>query len=239
VQNWNERLESSVSIHLENVFCNFERHQPSNTRRSSKRNPWQIQVLPQLLSLFAEMGDSETVTLMRALRPMFLLTPVLLAIVLGSASQAQSAPQSGFVAAGSVVGTAGFIRPAAVTRLSPNVALATYERGLQQQSAELAGYTATTVIDAALQDSAQKAEFELQRRYSSPSSLEFTPLRSSGDKFVKNNVIARLLQSEVEHVQRHEQARTAITSANYKFSYKGISQIDGTAAHVYDVRPRQ
>jgi hypothetical protein len=239
VQNWNKRFETSVSIHSENLSCNFERHQPSKTLRSSMRNPWQNQVLPQLLCLFAGMGDSETVTLMRALRPMFFLTPVLLAMVFGGTSQAQSAPQSGFVASGSIINTPGFVGTAAVARLSPDVALATYERGLQQQSADLAGYTATTVIDAALPDSAQKAEFELERRYSSPSSLEFTPLRSSGDKFVKNNVIARLLQSEVEHVQRREQAQTAITSANYKFSYKGTLQIDGIAAHVYDAKPRQ
>jgi hypothetical protein len=52
-------------------------------------------------------------------------------------------------------------------------------------------------------------------------------------------VIVRLLQSEVDHVQKHEQALTAIDASNYKFSYKGSLLVNGTAAHVYDVKPRQ
>jgi hypothetical protein len=103
----------------------------------------------------------------------------------------------------------------------------------------LAGYTATSVIDAELPDSAQKAEYELKRHYVAPEVLEFTPIRSSGDKFVKSNVIVRLLQSEVDHVHKHEQSLTAIDGSNYKFSYKGSSLVNGTAAHVYDVKPRQ
>ena len=122
--------------------------------------------------------------------------------------------------------------------LSPELALATYERESKQESSELTGYTATSIIDAELPDSAQKAEFELKRRYTAPSVLEFTPIRSSGDKFVKSNVIVRLLQSEVDHVRRREQAQTAISSENYKFSYKGRSRLNDANVHVYDVKPR-
>jgi hypothetical protein len=122
--------------------------------------------------------------------------------------------------------------------LSPDLALATYQLGLKEQSSELVGYTATTVIEAELTDSAQKAEFELKQHYAAPGTLEFTPVRSTGDGFVRSNIIVRLLQSEVEHVQKREQWKTAINSENYKFSYKGDAQLDGTAAHVYEVKPR-
>ena len=42
---------------------------------------------------------------------------------------------------------------------------------------------------------------------------------------MKNNVITRLLQSEVDHVQKDDPSLTAIAPANYKFSYKGVSRI--------------
>lgn len=122
-------------------------------------------------------------------------------------------------------------------QLSPDLALAAYQRGLELQANQLAGYTAISLIDAELPDSAQKAEYELQQHYSAPSSLEFSAVHSSGDAFVKSNVIVRLLQSEVEHVRRHEQSETAINSSNYRFTYKGAQQLNGTPVHVYEVKP--
>jgi hypothetical protein len=170
---------------------------------------------------------------MRWLRP--IPSVALLAAVLG-VSVTSYAQMSSFVG---VTASPNIGLDAVTPRLSPDRALSTYERDLKAQSAELVGYTATTVIDAELPGSSQKAEFELKRHYAAPSVLEFTPVRSSGDKFVKSNVIVRLLQSEVDHVHRREQSETAITSANYKFNYKGLSQIDGIVVHMYEVKPRQ
>jgi hypothetical protein len=59
----------------------------------------------------------------------------------------------------------------------------------------------------------------------------------SGDGFVKSNVIARVLQTEVEHVQKGDNALTAITPANYKFSYKGVSRVEGRDVHIYQLKP--
>jgi hypothetical protein len=175
---------------------------------------------------------------MRTLRPISSVTILFLSLVFSASAFSQSAgvPASPFVAGG---GTTKISETRVVHSLSPELALATYERGLQDQTSALAGYTATSVIDAELPDSSQKAEFELKRRYVAPGVLEFTPVRSSGDKFVKSNVIVRLLQSEVERVHKREQPLTAIDSSNYKFSYKSTSQINGTPVHVYDVKPRQ
>src|SRR5205085_2461277 len=60
----------------------------------------------------------------------------------------------------------------------------------------------------------------------------------TGDGFVKSNVIIRLLQQDVEHAAKDEAARSAITAANYKFSYKGSAVIDGREAHIFQVKPR-
>lgn len=179
---------------------------------------------------------------MRWLRPIWSIAPLELAIALSAASFAQTATvsQSPFTSVpttGSASELVTMSRP--VARLSPDLALATYERELKQESNELTGYTATSIIDAELPDSMQKAEFELKRHYAAPSVLEFTPVRSSGDNFVKSNVIVRLLQSEVDHVRRHEQAQTAIDSDNYKFSYKGTARLNDATVHVYEVKPRK
>lgn len=176
---------------------------------------------------------------MRSLRPISWFPILALAIALSSSafSQVGASSRSSYVSAGEP-SLPAFPVTRAARSLSPESALTTYERGLKDQTSALAGYTATSVIDAELPDSAQKAEYELKRHYVAPGVLEFTPVRSSGDKFVKSNVIVRLLQSEVDHVHKREQSLTAINSSNYKFSYKGASQVDGTTVHVFDVKPR-
>ena len=175
---------------------------------------------------------------MRQFRPISLFASLTLVFAMSCVGQAQNTALSSSFAAPDASPDLSAVRTA-VAHLSPDSALATYERGMKEQASELAGYTATSVIDAELPDSSQKAEFELKRHYAAPSVLEFTPVRSTGDKFVKSNVIVRLLQSEVDHVHKGEQSQTAISSENYKFSYKGIAQLDGAAVHVYDLKPRQ
>jgi hypothetical protein len=95
------------------------------------------------------------------------------------------------------------------------------------------------VIRAQLPDTAQQGEYELQRNYSAPHTLLFKPIRFVGDKFVKSNVIVRLLQSEVDHVEKDRPADTAISPANYKFSYKGQAKVGDRLVQVFQVKPRK
>lgn len=126
-----------------------------------------------------------------------------------------------------------------VIRMAPDLALFVYQRRAAQQRSDLAAYSAATLIRAELPRTLQKGEFELERRYAAPHTLEFKPLRYSGDSFVKSNVIARLLQSEVDHVQKGDIAATAITSSNYKFSYKGTAQIAGRETYIFQLKPNK
>jgi len=128
--------------------------------------------------------------------------------------------------------------PVALPRMAPELALQVYHGRSVIQAQQLAGYSDVTVIHAELPDSAQKGEFELQRRYSAPRNLQFTAVRYTGDGFVKSNVITRLLQSEVDHVKQDDGALTAVTSKNYKFSYKGTNTVNARMVHVYQVKPR-
>jgi hypothetical protein len=123
--------------------------------------------------------------------------------------------------------------------MSPELALATYQYRTAQQSAQLAAYSAVTVIRAELPETSQRGEFELQRKFEAPHTLQFTPVHFTGDGFVKSNVITRLLQSEVDHVQKDDPALTAISMANYKFSYKGAAHVQDRLVHVYQVKPHK
>jgi hypothetical protein len=123
--------------------------------------------------------------------------------------------------------------------MAPELALATYEQRAAQQSTQLAAYSAVTVIHAELPDTSQQGDFELQRQFNAPRTLLFKPVRFVGDKFVKANVIARLLQSEVDHVEKDDPSLTALTLTNYKFSYKGKADVQGHLVHVFQVKPRK
>ena len=123
--------------------------------------------------------------------------------------------------------------------MPPESAVQAFERRSELQEIELRGYSATTLISVELPELSRQGELELRRVYTAPKTLEFTPVRFTGDNFVKTNVIARLLQSEVTRLQNPQRAATAINAANYKIAFKGTSQIDGRLVHEYRLKPRQ
>lgn len=126
-----------------------------------------------------------------------------------------------------------------VPQLAPDLALQQYEQHSRRQSENLVAYTAKTVIKASLPETSQYGEYELERHFAAPRNLQFKPIRFTGDGFVKSNVITRLLQSEVDHLQKDDTSLTALSSANYKFSYKGKTQIGNQLVHLYQVKPRK
>ena len=128
--------------------------------------------------------------------------------------------------------------PASLPRMAPELALQTFQQRAARQLNEPVSYSANTVVEAELPDTAQRGRFQLRRRFIAPKTLLFTPVRFVGDNFVKSNVIARLLQAEVDHASKGESTRTAINETNYKFSYKGTSEIGDRSVHVFHVKPR-
>jgi hypothetical protein len=131
------------------------------------------------------------------------------------------------------------IAPAVLPRMAPELALQVCRGRSVIQAEQLASYSATTLIRAQLPDTSQYGEYQVQRHYLAPRTLAFKALRFTGDTFVKTNVITRLLQSEVDHVQKDDPSLNAISPANYKFSYKGTSQLEGRLVHIYQLKPRQ
>ena len=126
----------------------------------------------------------------------------------------------------------------ALPRLAPELALDFVQKHADWQNQALGAYRDEVEVEAQLPDTSQQGDFRLIREYSSPNALSFTPLKFTGDDFVKHNVITRLLQSEVDHVQKGDGGQTALNSKNYKFSYKGTDEINGRLVHVFQVKPR-
>jgi hypothetical protein len=123
--------------------------------------------------------------------------------------------------------------------LQPEMALQKYGEHSREQSSRLPSYESDTVVSAELPDTAQQGEYELIANYTAmPRSLSYSSVHFEGDRFVKSNVILKLLQSEVDHVRKGDDGATAISEQNYKFAYKGIEQIHGHEAHVFHLKPR-
>ena len=125
----------------------------------------------------------------------------------------------------------------AMPRMAPDFALQVLQGHAKLQAADLAGYSAITLIHAELPATSQSGEYEVKQHYSAPRTLIFKALRFTGDNFVKTNVILRVLQSEVDHVQKDDPALTAINRTNYKFSYKGTAEVNDRLVHVFQIKP--
>jgi len=123
--------------------------------------------------------------------------------------------------------------------MAPELALQMFESRGPWQKTELKAYTDQTLVMAELLDSSQRGAYELQSSYIAPHRLTFKAISYTGDPFVKNNVITRILQSEVDYATRDGAGRTALTPANYKFSFKGDEELNGRDVHVYQVKPRE
>lgn len=127
---------------------------------------------------------------------------------------------------------------AALPSMSSEADLQVYQQRVAEQARNLASYSATTFIRAELPATSHFGEYQLRRDYTAPNSLEFKVIHSAGDAFVKTNVIARLIQSEIDHVQKDDPALTLLSSFNYTFSHKSTTTLDGRPVHVYQVKPR-
>lgn len=127
----------------------------------------------------------------------------------------------------------------ALPRMAPQLALESYQARMVRQKEALAASYSTTTVRAELPETSQKGEFQLHRHYAAPRTLEFSAVHFTGDGFVKSNVITRVLQSEVDHVQKDPPDQTAISRENYKFSYRGTTEVDGRLTHVFQVKPHR
>ena len=93
-------------------------------------------------------------------------------------------------------------------------------------------------INASLPKLKKQGKLHALRRISALGRITYERLVFEGDGTVKNQVIARYLTAEIE-AQRNPSPELAVTPANYKFKYKGGSEVDGRPAYVFQVSPKK
>jgi hypothetical protein len=93
-------------------------------------------------------------------------------------------------------------------------------------------------IEASLPRLKQQGRLHALRRISALGRITYQVLGFEGDGAIKNQVIARYLTAEAE-VQKEQPATMAVTPANYKFKYKGRTQLDGRNTYLFQVTPRK
>jgi hypothetical protein len=92
-------------------------------------------------------------------------------------------------------------------------------------------------ISASLPKLKKHGRLHALRRISNLGRITYEHLAFEGDGAVKNQVIARYLESEIE-AQKQPSPALALTPDNYKFKYEGRTQLAGRDAYVFSVKPR-
>ena len=105
-----------------------------------------------------------------------------------------------------------------------------------QQS--LDGSSMEVEIQASLPMLKKHGKLHALRRISKLGRITYERLAFEGDGTVKNQVIARYLAAEVE-AQKEPSPALAVTPGNYKFKYKGGTQVEGRDTYVFEVSPRK
>ena len=93
-------------------------------------------------------------------------------------------------------------------------------------------------IDASLPKLKKHGRLHALRRISPIGLIKYEMARFEGDNIVNKEVISRYLTAEVE-AQKNQSPADAVTPQNYKFKYKGMVELDGRDAYVYQVTPKQ
>jgi hypothetical protein len=108
-----------------------------------------------------------------------------------------------------------------------------YLEASRTQQSVLRGGQMDVKLNATLPRLGKQGVLLALRRISSFGKITYKALGFSGDNMIKNEVIARYLTLDAEG------NTVAITPANYKFKYKGLSSRDGSPVHLFQVTPRR
>ena len=107
----------------------------------------------------------------------------------------------------------------------------------RDQGQSLDGSSMEVEIRASLPKLKKNGRLHALRRISRLGRITYEHLAFEGDGAIKNQVIARYLESEIE-AQREASPKVAVTPENYKFKFDGRSELDGREVYEFSVKPR-
>src|ERR1700732_4915557 len=112
-----------------------------------------------------------------------------------------------------------------------------YENASREQRVRLRGASMEVDIEASLPKLQKHGRLHALRRISRLGRVTYESLRFEGDNTIKNSVIARYVAGETQG--QWNEGALAITPANYKFKYRGLSNREGQQVHVFQLTPRK
>ncbi len=120
----------------------------------------------------------------------------------------------------------------------PEGVVDTYTALSREQGARLRGASMDVEIEASLPKLKKQGRLEALKRISRLGRITYEIIHFEGDRTIKSSVIARYLAADVE-AESNEGSSLAVTPANYKFKYKGLSDNEGRQVYVFQLTPRQ
>jgi hypothetical protein len=128
--------------------------------------------------------------------------------------------------------------PEVTPAFAPDVIVRNYCSAMIRQAASARSASMEVEIEASLPNLKKHGRLHALRHISKVGRITYKVLGFEGDNTVKNEVIARFLQAEID-AQNKQSVSFAVTPDNYKFQYKGRNQLEGRAVHVFQVTPKK
>ncbi len=125
-----------------------------------------------------------------------------------------------------------------IDAVPPDAILTNYCAASQDQARLLEGVSMDVQIEASLPKLKKEGRLHALRRISALGRITYQILGFDGDNTVKKYVIDKYLAAEVE-AQKIQSPSIAITPDNYKFKYRGTSEIAGIKTYVFQITPRK
>jgi hypothetical protein len=114
--------------------------------------------------------------------------------------------------------------------------IAQYQDATRTQQAALRGVQMNVAIDAKLPRLEKQGKLIALRTISTLGKIGYKILGFQGDDTVKQEVIARFIQAEMEATKSDD---IAITPANYKFRHKGTIEQNGNRTELFQISPKK
>ena len=94
-------------------------------------------------------------------------------------------------------------------------------------------------ISASLPKLKKQGKLHALRTIFARKNVTYGDISFEGDSSIKTDVIGRYLSAEAQAMSETQPDDVAVTPANYKFTYKGGTTLEGRPVFLFDVNPRK
>lgn len=128
-----------------------------------------------------------------------------------------------------------------VTQTSPDAIVSNYTAATQRQEQAQAEKTESMTMDisASLPKLKKQGKLHALRTIFARKNVTYGDISFEGDSSIKTDVIGRYLSAEAQAMSETQPDDVAVTPANYKFTYKGGTTLEGRPVFLFDVNPRK